>query len=233
MNSSLIEAVMTTQEMLNPQDHSQLRLRPGEREPHFVQIVASEFAAAALCCPIVFTKEATTGAFYAGALLGLKPEEGALRGVEERGGFNPLSLQRDGFYIAGTGIAIDRASPRFSETEGEPLFDSTGQPAVALRNIQRVLGQLQAGIAATDEFLRALTQLRLIEPIDVALTFQGGEQITLRGLYTVSLDALRGLDDAAALRLFRNGYLQLAYLAAASVQQIAVLAGIRNRHIVA
>jgi hypothetical protein len=35
------------------------------------------------------------------------------------------------------------------------------------------------------------------------------------------------------LRLFRNGYLQLAYLAAASVQQIAVLAGIRNRHIVA
>jgi len=232
MNSSLIEAVMTTQEMLNPQDHSQLRLRPGEREPHFVQIVASEFAAAALCCPIVFTKEATTGAFYAGALLGLKPEEGALRGVEERGGFNPLSLQRDGFYIAGTGIAIDRASPHFSETEGEPLFDSTGQPAVSLRNIQRVLGQLQAGMAATDEFLRALTELRLLESIDVSLSFRGGEQITLRGLYTVSLDGLRGLDDAAALRLFRSGHLQLAYLAAASVQQIAVLAGIRNRLIV-
>ena len=101
-----------------------------------------------------------------------------------------------------------------------------------MRNIQRVLGQLQAGVAATDEFLRALTELRLLESIDVSLSFRGGEQITLRGLYTVSLDGLRGLDDAAALRLFRSGHLQLAYLAAASVQQIAVLAGIRNRLIV-
>ncbi len=225
---------MTRREMLNTQDHRHLRLRAGGgKEPHFVQIVASEFAAAASCCPIVFTKDATSGAFYAGALLGLKPEEGALRGSAERGGFNPLSLQREAFFIADAGIAIDRGSERFSETEGEPLFDEILQPTVSLRNVQRVLGQLQAGLVATEEFLRSLTELRLIEAMDVSLTFHGGELLTLRGLYTVSTDALRRIDDAAVLRLFRSGHLQLACIVATSVQQIAILAGIRNRHCMA
>lgn len=218
------------QQMLNAIDHRRLRLRPIAREPHFVQIVAEEFAAAAACCPVVFTKDAASGRFYAGALLGLKPEEGALRDMEQRGGFNPFNLQRDGFFISGAGVAIEPRNGRFSETEGDPLFDETGQPAVALRHIQRVLGKLQAGLPATDEFIRTLIDHKLIEPIDVALTFHGGEQMTLRGLYTVSLDALRVVDDALALQLLRSGQLQLAYLVAASLQQIAILARIRNEH---
>jgi hypothetical protein len=45
----------------------------------------------------------------------------------------------------------------------------------------------------------------------------------------VSLDAIRELDDAAALRLLRAGHLQLAYTMNASLKQIPILAQLRNR----
>ena len=53
----------------------------------------------------------------------------------------------------------------------------------------------------------------------------------LEGLYTVSRDKLHDLDDADALTLFRNGYLQLAYVMTASLQQISLMAGRRIRRL--
>jgi hypothetical protein len=218
-------------ELLDPETHRHLCLRPNRNAvPHFVQIVVSEFAEAAACCPILLTKDAATGAFYAGAMFGFKPGESFVDDLTSRGGFNPLAMQRDGFYISGEHIAIDRRNPRFSETDGEPLFDAARQPNSCLRQIQRALGQLQAGIEVTSSFIRALSELKLIEPIDISLTF-GGELLRLEGLYTVSLDAIRELDDAAALHLLRSGDLQLAYTMNASLKQIPVLARLRNQAI--
>ena len=225
-------STMTTHQLLNPQDHGHLRVSSRKApEPHFVQIVPSEFVGAAISCPILFSKDPATGAFYAGAVLALKPGERALKSTEERGGFEPLSLQRDGFFISGERIAIDRANPRFSETEGEPLFDEGQQPGTALRRIQRVLGQLHEGIEQTAVLVRELMSLKLLEPIDVSLSFDDGERLQLEGLYTVSRDSLRELDDANALRLFRNGHLQLAYTIAGSLNQLAILAHLRNRRL--
>jgi hypothetical protein len=103
---------------------------------------------------------------------------------------------------------------------------------VALRRIQRTLGQLKAGLDMTDRFIHALAELKLIEPIDISLNFDtGGERLTLQGLYTVSLDGLRALNDAAALRLLRAGYLQLAYTMSTSLEQLPVLARLRDRAI--
>jgi hypothetical protein len=225
---------MTGLELLNADSHRHLRLRlrpKSDASPHFVQIVVNEFAAAAASCPILFTKEAATGNFYAGALFGFKPGESFLQDAAERGGFSPLNLQRDGFFISGEHIVIDRNNPRFSETDGEPLFDETQQPNTCLRQIQRALGQLQAGIDMTKAFIRALSELKLIEAMDIALDFDGGERLTLQGLYTVSLDRIRDLDDAAALRLFRCAHLQLAYTMSTSLKQIPILAQLRNQAI--
>jgi hypothetical protein len=223
---------MSKLEPLNPQDHGRLRLRSRSGpEPHFVQIVPMEFPAAAACCPILFSKDPASGAFYPGAMLGFKPEEGALRSVADRGGFEPLNLQRDGFFISGQQIVIDRDNLRFSEMEGEPLFDETQQPSVCLRKVQRVLGRLHEGAEQSDAFIRNLVGLKLIEPIDISMTFDDGERLALQGLYTVSKDGLRELNDSNALRMFRTGHLQLAYTVAGSLNQLAMLAGLRNRRI--
>jgi hypothetical protein len=221
---------MSSLERLNPQDHGQLRLRPRTGpEPHFVQIVPVEFAAAAACCPILFSKDSSSGAFYAGAMLGLKPGESSLRDAADRGGFEPLNLQRDGFHISAEHIVIDRSNPRFSESEGEPLFDEALQPNVALRRIQRVLRQLHEGTAQSDAFIRNLVELKVVEPIDVSLSFDNDERLTLQGLYTVSRDALREVGDADIVRLFRGGHLQLALTMAGSLNQLRILAQLRNR----
>jgi len=216
-------------QLLNPLEHGRLRMRVADAStPHFPQVLVSEFAAAASCCPVLFTKESTSGQFYAGAMLGFKPGENLLD-TFQGAGFRPLSLQREGFYLSDKHIAIDRDHARFSETEGEPLFDESRQPGNALRIVQKALGEIQAGLERTSAFIAALVELKLIEPMDISLQFDDGERLTLDGLYTVSLDRLRDVDDAAALALFRAGYLQLAYVMAASLKQIPRLAEVRNR----
>lgn len=227
---------MTLQlELLNAADHALLSLRAApERAPHFVQIVAAEFAAAAATCPIFITKDAATGKFYVGAMFGFNPGENLL--LDDSGGndaFQPLDIERQGFYVSGESIAIDPGHPRFNDPAGEPLFASDGQPGEKLRHIQRVLGQLHAGIEQTDAFIGVLTKHRLIEPVDITLRFDDGETLSLAGLYTVSLDALNDLDDATLVALFRQGYLQLAYTMAGSLHQIPVLSRRRNRRLAA
>jgi hypothetical protein len=216
-------------ELLSPQSHRTLRAQPTESHSHFVQIVVNEFAAAATCCPVLFSKEAATGNFYAGAMFGFKPGEPILDRDARASSYRPLAFEREGFFISGEHISIDRRHARFSEDSGEPLFDADSQPTVFLRQIQRTLGHLHAGVEATAEFIRALVDLKLIQPIDISLGFDNGERLKLQGLYTVSLDALRGLDDAAVLRLFRSGYLHLAYTMIGSLKQIEILARLRNQ----
>lgn len=220
---------MANLQLLNPQDHGRLRLRSlPVVMPHFPQVLAGEFAAAASCCPVMLTKESTTGQFYAGAMLGFKPGENLVTAADGPGGFKPLSLQREGFFLSDRHIAIDRDHERFSETEGQPLFDDSLQPGNALRAIQKALGEIQVGLERTTAFISALVALKLIEPVEVSLQFDDGERLTLQGLYSVSLDRLREIDDPAALALFRAGHLQLAYIMAASLKQIARLANVRN-----
>ena len=217
---------MPTIELLNPQTHGHLRLRAvTAATPHFVQILAPEFSAAAAFCPILFTKDATTGAFYAGAMFGFKAGENLL-GSEA--GFVPLMLQRDGFFMSDRHIAIDREHARFSESEGEPMFDDAREPGAQLRAIQRTLGEIHTGIEQTKAFIDALAGLKLIEAIDISIG-AGAGRVRLEGLFTVSLDRLRDLDDASALRLFRAGQLQLAYTMTASLKQIGRLARLRER----
>ena len=218
---------------LNAEEHANVRLRTYRSAiPHFSEIIGGEFGNASTACPIFFAKNRETGAFYAGALFGFKPDEDLLGGPEDAPPpYIPLDQQRAGFYVSGEEIAIDLDHPRFasSGSEGEALFDDDGQPGPSLRQIQRMLGQLVRGKQETEAFIGRLLQLRLIEPVDITLRFDDGEDLVLDGLYTISLDALQDLDDREVLKLFRDGHLQWIYLASASLKQVGVLAQRRNR----
>ncbi|MET3663410.1 SapC family protein [Caulobacter sp. 1776] len=223
-------------ELLSAARHGGLRLgEPPRSGPHFVQVVASEFVAAAAVCPIFLTKNAETGRFYAGAMFGFEPGENLLRGDEaSRQMFTPLDLERAGFYVADdNAIAVDPAHPRFASAQGAALFDSDGQPSQPLRRVQHALAQLGAGVPATDAFIQALVEARLVEQVDVDLSFDDGRTLNLAGLYTVSLDALGALEDAVALDFFRRGYLQLIYAMSGSLKQVSRLAKLRNDKIAA
>lgn len=227
---------MADLEKLNAADHAGLRL--GDlltRRPHFVQIVASEVATAAAVCPIFLTKNAETGQFYVGAMFGFEPGENLLDATE--GGarlFQPLDLERQGFFIGPAGeVLVDPAHPRFLTGRGASLFEGDGQPTQAARRIQQALGRLQAGVRETDAFIQSLLAHKLVEPIDVDLSFDDGRSLSLAGLYTVSLDTLAELDDTSALQFFRSGQLGLAYAMAGSLKQLSRLASLRNDRLAA
>lgn len=223
-------------ELLDAQHHAGLRQTDSPiEEPHFVQIVAAEFVAAAATCPIFLTKNPETGQFYAGAMFGFEPGENLLRrDAPGRRAFTPLDLERQGFFLASGGaVAIDPGHPRFAAERGTALFEADGQPSQALRRIQNVLGQLSAGVPATDAFIQTIVAQRLVEPIDVDLSFDDGRSLSLAGLYTVSLDALAHLEDPAVLDLFRRSYLQLIYAMAGSLKQVSILAHLRNERLAA
>ncbi len=228
---------MTAQrlELLNANDHAGLRLGPVDgAPPPFVQIVLDEFASAATLAPIFVTRAESTGEFYAGAILGLKPEEPTLVTRDELAGlFEPLDWKRRGFHVVDEQVAIDPADPRFADAAGELLFGGDGAPSPALAGMAQSLGRLKAGLDATRAFIDACLSHRLLEPIDVDLKFDDGERLTLAGLYTVSLDAIGDLDDAAALSLLRAGHLQAAFTMAQSVRQLGRLARIRNARLTA
>jgi len=223
-------------EILNNTMHKDLRMRidPGVPHPHFVMIVLSEFPTASTVCPIFLAKDAATGAFYAAALFGFRPGEIL---VELMGSgtaaFQPLDLQRQGFYTADENIAVDPAHPRFGAGAEITLFEGDGTPSNALRKVQRTIGQLATGVKATESFIQELLKLDLIEPVDISLEFDDGERLSLEGLYTVSRDNMNELGDDQIVALFRSGYLQAALTMASSLQQVSVLARRRNDRLTA
>ncbi len=223
--------MVTNLERLDPLQHANLRLSPlPAGGPHFVQVVASEFVAAAAACPIFLTKNPETGQFYIGAMFGFEPGENLLRGpAAGRPLFTPLDLERQGFFLTSDGaVAIDAEHPRFADVRGALLFEADGLPSPALRRIQHGLAQLSAGVPETDAFIETIVALRLVEPIDIDLSFDDGRFLSLAGLYTVSLDALARLGDADVLDLFRRSYLQLIYALSGSLRQVSSLAKLRN-----
>ncbi|WP_066718799.1 SapC family protein [Sphingomonas pituitosa] len=212
-------------ESLSFEQHAELRVSQApDAGRHFAQIVISEFVSAAHEFPIFFTKHPETGSFYAGVVLGLKPNE-SLSGENGRlTGYRPADLERQGFYLVDEGIVIDPSHPVFAGPVGDLLFDGEGAPSAALRRIQHALGTLRAGLPETDAAIKRLMDRRLLEPVDIHLNFDDGSYIQLDGLYTVSLDRLQALPDDAVLDLFRQGDLQLAYAQSSSIAHVRRLA---------
>jgi hypothetical protein len=202
---------------------------PLQNDRHFVQLVASEFEAAAAHCPLFFTKDEDSGKFLVGAAFGFEPGEDLVSAAPGAGdSFVPLDRQRQGFFVIGEDIGLDVTHPRFGNPEGERLFDDSGGASEALRRVQRVLGLLISGTAETEAFVAAMLEHRLIEPLDISLKFDDGRRLQLAGLYTVSRDRLAELDDGSVLQLFRSGHLQLATTMSVSLGQVAALASRKN-----
>lgn len=217
-------------EIVNSVEHRHVRMHPRlSTYPYFVPILLGEFTAAAACCPIFLAKNQENGQFYAAALFGFSQDQLLVDGADEgKAAFQPLDLQRQGFYASGEHLAIDLNNPRFSDTAPVPLFTSSGEASEELRYIQHIIGRIVSGREATTRFIEEMLQLKAVEPIDISLSFDNGEKLALEGLYTISQDVLQDLDDAAVASLFRSGHMQAALTMRISLGQIAVLAHRRN-----
>lgn len=198
----------------------------------FAHVVVNEFPQLVVHYPILFSKDANTGEFYCGAMLGFDEGENLfLDEWRDLQFYRPLSLQRVPFYAQGPEIAIDLDHPRVGVEDGKALFTEQGQPSRYLQSIIWAFQDLKPGIEMTKHFIARLLELKLIEPVDVEAEFDDGRIINCQGLYTVNQETLSRLPDAAVVELFRRGYLRLCHYMIASVKQFAVLARKKNGRI--
>jgi hypothetical protein len=220
--------------VLNSRAHQNVRVQAeasakfGDNQ-RYVQVVVTEFPLLVTHYPILLSKDAETGAFFCGAMLGI--DEGENLFLKDGGGhegYRPLNLQRAPFYVSGGDLAIDLDHSRVATDTGQPLFGEKGEATPYLESIKAAFQELKPGIEMTKRFIETLLKLDLLEPIDVVLGFDDGSKRNLADLYTVNQEALRELPDTSVVELFRRGYLQLIYLLIASLKQIPVLAKKKN-----
>lgn len=225
---------MTQIATLSNESHRSLRVdaRPSAAygdSQCFAQVVVGEFAHVVVHYAILFAKEAATGRFYCGVLLGYDKGENLFLDDWRAGSrYRPLLLQRAPFLTYGRYVAIDLDHPRVGVEAGEPLFTDDGRPTPYLERVRHALSQLHAGMRATQEFIARLLALRLIEPIDLQVELDDGSRREGTGLYTIDVDALAALEDAKVVELHRRGYLRLIDFMIASLKQLPVLASRKN-----
>ena len=195
----------------------------------FAHVIVNEFPLLVIHYPILFSKDANTGQFYCGAMLGFDEGENLfLDAWGEREFYRPLSLQRIPFYAQGSELAIDLDHPRVGAEGGKPLFDELGQPTKYLQSIMLAFQDLKPGIETSKLFVARLLELQLIEPVDIDVEFEDGSTHKCVGLYTVNQETLSRLPDDVVVELFRRGYLRLMHLMIASLKQFPVLARKKN-----
>lgn len=222
---------------LNKETHRSLKIDArasaayGDNQ-RFTHVIVNEFPHLVVHYPILFSKDANTGEFYCGVMLGFDEAENLFldewRDLEF---YRPLGLQRVPFYAHGPDVAIDLDHPRVGVEGGVALFTEFGDPTRYLQRIIWAFQDLSSGIAVTRHFITRLLELKLIEPISVEAEFDDGTTRDCAGLYTVNQDTLSALPDQTVVELFRRGYLRLIHLMIASLKQFPVLARKKNGRI--
>ena len=86
------------------------------------------------------------------------------------------------------------------------------------------------GAAQSDQFVRLLLELELVEPIQVTASLDSGKRLELEALYTINEERVRALPDDVAGEFNRNGALKLIYTQIQSLQKFDALVALKNRH---
>jgi SapC len=199
----------------------------------FVQVIVKEFPQLLVHYPVLFSKDAQTGQFYCGAMLGFDEGENVFLDEWEadRQFYRPLILQRGPFYAQGPDLAIDLDDPRVGAAGGKPLFTEQGLPTRYLQSIIWAFQDLSPGVEMTKLFIARMLELKLIEPVDVEVEFEDGAMRRCVGLYTIDQEVLSRLPDEVVVELFRRGYMRLIHYMIASLKQVAVLARKKNSQV--
>ena len=224
--------------LLNNIDHRDLRVDPRRGARFGDQLMSSatfpaEFRNVQAHYPIVF-RATDDGGFQPIALFGLRERENLfLKGDDlddDRwdATYLPLAVERQPFLIGtsedgGLLMHVDLDSPRVGTDSGEALFREHGGTTDFLDRMNSVLLALYEGLQGTAAFIDALLRHELLEPFALDIRLDDGSQVRLAGLHTIAEERLRTLDGDALAQLSRDGHLEAAYMAVASLSNLRIL----------
>ncbi|QNK00215.1 SapC family protein [Dyella telluris] len=220
---------------LNRTAHKDLRIKPIPNlkfasAVHSVPLTGVEFPAAARDLPILFGG-VTVEAAGPMALLGLRENENLYidaDGQWEANSYIPAFVRRYPFVLAEKPagaegddftVFLDEAYEGFNTAEGESLFKDDGSETEVLNNAVRFLGEYQQHVSRTQWFMEQLKKHNLLEPRNIRLE-KDGKAINLNGLFVVSEERLRQLDEKTTHEFLREGVLGWIYAHLLSLSNI-------------
>ena len=234
---------MSQYEILDKDKHRNVRIKTGYGAAlgdalMYVMTYPMEFRDIQSCYPILFTKDAGTGGFFAAAVLGFEPEQNLyLKDDVWDASYVPAMVRRQPFLIATGGegenqtpvASLDIAHPRVSQDEGEVLFDGEGAPTEFLNQKIALLDKLHRGLQHSSGFVDTLLQHELLEEITLDIAFADGSKRSVQGFYTIAEERLFELSGDVLESLNKAGFLQPVFMAVASLSRVRDIIERRNQ----
>ena len=230
--------------LLNNVDHHDLRAitRHGAEFGEAVNqvlVFPTEFEEAQRDYPIVFRRDAE-GALRPVALLGLSRDENLF--LDDEGGWRaryvPALFERGPFSIAAPDsaegepmIRIDLDHPRVSRSEGTPIFLPQGGKSPYLERITGVLRAIYLGHHLLEPMVAAFEGAGLLLEVNLEVRAGEAEVQAIAGVSTIDRARLAALSADELAELHQGGFLQAAFLAAASLSNVQRLADLKGRRI--
>nr|WP_136250335.1 SapC family protein [Ningiella ruwaisensis] len=200
---------------------------------HLAAATIREYAQLAGSIPLVFIEDPNTKNIHSVAMLGLEQGSNLYYAAERwQGPHVPLNIQRYPFDIRPDGdklgVFIDENSEMFAD-EGIALFTESGEATDFLKNRQQFLADLANSEVQNQRFIKQLTELDLLEEIQLRVNYQSGQSRNVTGIMTVNEKRLLDLDDDKVLAMHKAGYLGAAYSMMLSLSQLNRLVELSNK----
>ncbi|OYW33977.1 MAG: SapC family protein [Methyloversatilis sp. 12-65-5] len=221
--------------VLNRDTHRDLHLKPQDNlrfaaSTNCVPLALVEFGDVAREYPIVFAR--LPGGLVPVALLGLRDAENLYLNDEGKwdARYVPAFVRRYPFVAVQDNTApdkllvcMDEQFPGFNKEEGERLFDENGAETPFLKNALAFVQGYQNEAQRTAEFCREVEQLGLLNEMSALAELKDGRKFRLDGLWVIDEAKLQSLSAAAAVDLFRRGWMGLVYAQLLSLGHLRVL----------
>lgn len=243
MHSNHLRENMKNYVLLNNVDHKDLRIITERSEKYgdnvaYAYAFPSEFRYLEPYYPIVFRKNLETAQFEIVSLFGFVENENIfLKDGTWKESYIPLSVAREPFLIGFQNtrdgeknpvVHINTNSPRISTTEGEHVFLPQGGNSPYLEHINSILAKIYEGLDESKDFTAALLEYDLLESFIFNAELKDGSKYQMTGFYTIHEENLAKLGGDTLAKLHAKGYLQLIYLAVASLANIGKLIKRKN-----
>jgi hypothetical protein len=222
-------------EILNRDRHAGLRLHLAAdiryaAELRDCPIVTDEFREAAKTYPIVFARDQDSQ-LMALVVMGF-PGTGNLW-IDENGLWRPANhipayVRRYPFAAVESGaeffLGLDMDFEGVGAPDGEPLFDSEGQPTPTMNQAAAFIDVFLKAHQRTQAFLAELERLGLLRRFEAeAWTGEGEMPAALLNLLYIDKQRMHGLPDRELVEFVRNGYYALAVAHLASLTNFGTM----------
>ena len=111
---------------------------------------------------------------------------------------------------------------------GLPFYQDNKQQGACLQNARTILATLTQGEALTESFLKEVSRLKLMQPLNLDITWQDNTSADISGLYTIDPQSINLLKPEESANLQTQGYLQIINQLNGSLKHIQHLVQLKN-----